>query len=471
MLNTLSRHYATAIQLAKLPVAHLQFERHIAPENVAATYTLYTKPHPRYRVIQYKSWGAALIDLHDCGTRDGYFERIKAKNFGAWHAKRARARGYVLAEIDRNAHVDAIHAINTSVEQRQGRPMDDKYLEKQQQFDCLDNFSYFGVFNAEGKLMSYATVGWYGNFSAFSQLMGYRNNDGIMHLMVAEIIGRLIDEGKVRYVMYDTFFGALPGLRQFKTVLNRIYSDYLMPSRLPEYAGLLQEARDAGYAQLSVRDFLRVPAGAARRPTIVHRHDIDSDTRTAAKMFALETRLGVTSSFYFRLSTLDYGLMREIEAYGSEASYHFEEVADYAKRHHLKDAGEVRRRFPAIRAEFLANLERIEGALALKLRTVASHGDFANRRLRVINHEILEDRDFRARCGIACETYDPDLLAQFDLYISDRPPPVFHHPLAPRAALGKYRCICFLTHPVQWETNWRETTRCNVRRLVEGIAW
>ncbi|HEU4776837.1 MAG TPA: hypothetical protein VFS95_08425, partial [Telluria sp.] len=87
------------------------------------------------------------------------------------------------------------------------------------------------------------------------------------------------------------------------------------------------------------------------------------------------------------------------------------------------------------------------------------------------NHEILQDAEFRARCGIACEAYDPDLLAQFDLYISDRPYPVYFHPLDPMSALGRYRCVCLLTHPVQWETNWRESTRCNVRRLVEGLAW
>ena len=273
-----------------------------------------------------------------------------------------------------------------------------------------------------------------------------------------------------------------------KTFINRLYSDYLMPSRLPEYEGLLQAARDAGYAQLSLRDFLgrggahgaaasaptdvdstvKCDAGA---PTMVHRHDIDSDVRTAAKLFAIETRKGVTSSFYFRLSTLDYGLMREIEAYGSEASYHFEEVADFAKRHHLRQAADVRRRFPEIQADFLANLDTIQNALGMQLRTVASHGDFANRRLKIINNEILRDPAFRARCGILWEAYDADVLSRFDLYISDRPAPVYYYPVAPRAALGKYRSVCFLTHPVQWETNWRETTRCNARRLFEGLAW
>jgi hypothetical protein len=255
-----------------------------------------------------------------------------------------------------------------------------------------------------------------------------------------------------------------------KTIFRRIYSDYLMPSRMADYDALLQLAQQAGYRQISVRDFVLEQAGDGLR-TLVHRHDIDSDLRTAAKMFEVETRHGIKASYYFRLSTLDVGFMRAIEEYGSEASYHFEEVADFAKRHHIRDADVVRTRFPIIRAQFRQNLERIELALGRKIVTVASHGDFANRRLQVINNEILEDQAFRTRCGIACETYDKALLSRFDMYISDRPPPVLYHPMPPAAAFGRYQSICLLTHPVQWETNWRENTKCNMRRLFEGLAW
>ncbi len=146
-------------------------------------------------------------------------------------------------------------------------------------------------------------------------------------------------------------------------------------------------------------------------------------------------------------------------------------MADYAKRHHIKDAHVLRSRFPLIRAQFRRNLLTIEDRLGRKLSTVASHGDFANRRLHVINQEILEDQAFRARCGIACEVYDAALQRQFDLYISDLPHPHYFKPMAPGDALGLYHCICLLTHPVQWETNWCESTRCNVRRLIEGLAW
>lgn len=219
-MNLFSQHYATLKSLLQLPVARLRFDPRLEPVNVVSTYRYYTKRHPKFKLVQHKSWGAALIDLHRFDSRADYLATIKGKNCGAWHARRARARGYVLAEFDRNMHADAIHAIHNSESLRQGRPMDAKYQEKQTSFEVLANFHYFGVFDKDGKLMAYATIGRYGNFSSFAQLMGYRNNDGIMHLLVSDIVSRLIDARQVQYVMYDTYFGALPGMQQFKTVLG-----------------------------------------------------------------------------------------------------------------------------------------------------------------------------------------------------------------------------------------------------------
>jgi len=253
-----------------------------------------------------------------------------------------------------------------------------------------------------------------------------------------------------------------------KRILHRIYADYLMPSRLHEYEALLIAAKEAGYAQMSIRKFFR---GTKAKQVLIHRHDIDSDLRTARKMFDIECRHQVHASYYFRLCTLDIGFMREIEAAGSEASYHYEEIADFAKQHHLHDPSEVRRHFPALRDRFAVNVARITSALGRPLSTVASHGDFANRKLQIINHELLADASLRKRCGIECETYDEVLLSQFDMYISDRKYPVYYKPVSPLEALGNYPRICLLTHPVQWETNWIDNTRCNFRRLSEGIRW
>jgi hypothetical protein len=219
-MNPILRHYDTLRQLLRLPVASLHFDSRIEPDDIRKTYRYYTQRHPRYKIIGNKTMGAALIDLGRYTDAPAYLEDIAGKNRGAWHAKRARSRGYVCAEIERNEHIDAIHAINTSLDERQGRPMDEKYRERVERYERQPHFSYYGVLNPEGKLVAYANIGRYGNFSAFSQLIGIRNNDGIMHLLMVDIVARLLAEKQVRYVMYDTFFGAQPGLQQFKRVLG-----------------------------------------------------------------------------------------------------------------------------------------------------------------------------------------------------------------------------------------------------------
>jgi hypothetical protein len=219
-MHTLLRYYTILMQLVHLPVARLHFHRRIDPGHIPATYRYYTKRHPRYKIIRHKTVGAALIDLRDIDSRDKYMEQIKGKNCGAHHARRARSRGYVFAEIDRNRHVDDIHAINTSVENRQGRPMDLAYQEKTLHFEALQHFRYYGILSPDGQLMAYANLGFYGNFGAFSQLIGHRNNDGIMHLLIVEIVCQLIEQGQLQYLMYDTFFGAQPGMQQFKKILG-----------------------------------------------------------------------------------------------------------------------------------------------------------------------------------------------------------------------------------------------------------
>lgn len=208
------------MQVINLPVAKLCFHEYIDPHDIRQTYRAFTRPHPRFRIVRAKTIGAALIDLSRFGDRDAYLEQIKARNHGGHHARRARSRGYRFVDIDRNAYIDDIHAINTSLDVRQGRPMDEKYTCRRETFDTLPHFRYHGILDPTGKLVAYATLGIYGNFAAFSQMLGLRNNDGIMHLLLVEAVGRLIDEKQVRYIMYDTFFGAQPGMRAFKTILG-----------------------------------------------------------------------------------------------------------------------------------------------------------------------------------------------------------------------------------------------------------
>jgi hypothetical protein len=220
MTSKLSQLFNLALDISKLPVARLEFRLDLNPDAVRRMHAHFTKPHPRYKVFQNKSLGAALVDLKRFGGAEAYMENVKGRNSAGHHARKARSRGYAVVEIDKNDFVEDIHEINTSLDQRQGRPMDKAYQQKQVRFNPERNYKYFGVLNAAGRLTAYSDVGFFGNFVAFDRLLGLRNNDGAMHLMVTEIICRMIENHAYSYLMYDTFFGASPGLRTFKTMLG-----------------------------------------------------------------------------------------------------------------------------------------------------------------------------------------------------------------------------------------------------------
>lgn len=220
MVNKIKYFIDILIQLTRLPVAHLHFHLEINPDNVTSTYKYYTKPHTKYKIIKNKTLGAALVDLRKFSTQEEYLKNISGRNHGAQFAKKAKSRGYIFREIDRNNYIDDIHKINTSLETRQGTSMPEAYLKKNNNYESLKNFKYYGALNSEGKLMAYCNLGFYGNFAAFSRLLGYRNNDGAMHLLVTEVICDLLKDDAIKYLMYDTFFGAQPGLKTFKTILG-----------------------------------------------------------------------------------------------------------------------------------------------------------------------------------------------------------------------------------------------------------
>lgn len=223
MLSALSqlRHmWDILTAIAKLPHAQLQFDAALAPAEVSAAYDNFTRRHPRYRIIGNKTIGAALVDIEQFATPAHYRASIAERNWGGYFARRAQARGYRFASIERNRYADDIHAINQSMPERQGRPMAASYQDRTAHYTDRAHYRYYGVLDKSGKLMAYCELGTYGNFALFSRLLGYRNNDGIMHFMIVEIVSLLIAERRVRYAMYDTWFGASEGLRRFKTILG-----------------------------------------------------------------------------------------------------------------------------------------------------------------------------------------------------------------------------------------------------------
>ena len=217
MLSRLRTFLDLLVQIAKLPVAHLHFDLDLNPDDIRSTYKYFTKPHAKYKIFKNKSLGAALIDLRRFDTRKDYINTLSQ---GARDARKAISRGYIFCEIDRNNYINDIREINTSIEVRQGRPMDASYLEKSSYYEPAKNFKYYGVLDRDGRLMAYCNLGIYGNFAIFNQLLGYRSNNGIMHLLTTEAVCQYIGDSTIKYIMYDTYFGANPGLKKFKKIIG-----------------------------------------------------------------------------------------------------------------------------------------------------------------------------------------------------------------------------------------------------------
>lgn len=262
---------------------------------------------------------------------------------------------------------------------------------------------------------------------------------------------------------------------RYKSLLKsagmRFVANYVTKLGLREYEKLLMEAKKRGYQIISLGEFYNKisAAGQMRDKCFLNRHDIDIDLKTARKMFQIEKKMDITSTFYFRLSTLDISFMQEVKNYGSEVGYHFEEIASFAKEHKLKNKDELKSSLSEIRKLFLKNLNMIEASVGFKICSVASHGDFVNRSLGYATTEII-DETLKRKAGIEFEAYE--LLSYFDKYLSDAPYPEFWRRGSPFAAMKEGTwVICLLTHPSHWERNFWANTKANFKRVTEEIAW
>ena len=223
-------------------------------------------------------------------------------------------------------------------------------------------------------------------------------------------------------------------LKQF-TVLSRLYSEFMMKSRLEEHRCFLAFAIGCGYEVCSIPHFWRLTERGRIQPMdklLILRHDIDTDIETTRAMWRVERELGIKTSYFFRLSTVDLPLMREIEACGGSVGYHFEELATAAKRKGLKTREQVMEELPYMRDLFERNLTELRDQTQLPLRFVASHGDFANRRLGVPNWVILRDAAFRDRMNIELGAYDEACMRHVQSrHSDDKPYPTYWKPAPP----------------------------------------
>lgn len=128
--------------------------------------------------------------------------------------RRATELGYRFTSIDPLAELKPIRAINASLDARQGDPIDPAYLDPAALSAYFSRSTEFGILRTCGEVASVRRL--LGHGDALEQ--------GVMYLLLSETVRELMGArgtgGPVRWLMYDTWFGAAPGLRYFKDRLG-----------------------------------------------------------------------------------------------------------------------------------------------------------------------------------------------------------------------------------------------------------
>jgi hypothetical protein len=138
-------------------------------------------------------------------------------------ALRAERLGYVFAEVSFADHSDDIFVINTSMSERQGRPMSDGYTHRRQQGPlqahqtlCERHRTHtYGVLK-RGKLVAYMTLHRSGDLAMVSMILGHAEHfdAGIMFLLVQGAVGD--QAGRGGFFFYNLHSSGQDGLRWAK---------------------------------------------------------------------------------------------------------------------------------------------------------------------------------------------------------------------------------------------------------------
>ena len=187
-------------------------------------YRTFTSRHARFPLVQRKRWGIGLLELPP--AFDDYFE-APDRSLLRRKVRRAQKKGYRYDRFLARSRLEELLAINASAPERQGRAMDEAYLDAEAFGRSLDRCPEFrGVFDADGTVVAYAEVPVCGDLFLLARLLGHEDHldEGVMYLLISEIVREMTERraetGHPAWGMYDTMVGAGEGLRFFKERLG-----------------------------------------------------------------------------------------------------------------------------------------------------------------------------------------------------------------------------------------------------------
>ena len=243
-----------------------------------------------------------------------------------------------------------------------------------------------------------------------------------------------------------------------------------MRDRTCKLLELLIKFRDNGYIFTTIEAFAE--RKVKKEKIVILRHDIDTDKEYAFKLAQFEKELGITGTYYFRLNTWDDKIIENLSENDFEVSYHYEEIATYIKKNKIKNSLDVFTNMQEIRDECFKNIVNIRKRSGLPIKTVASHGDFINRKIGITNTLIFKSSEFRKQCNIICEAYDYIIEGNLDIRLADRRyPELWDKNIDEKILKENKSIILILIHPRQWRSNIICNFNEDIKRLIEEMKY
>jgi hypothetical protein len=185
-------------------------------------------------------------------------------------------------------------------------------------------------------------------------------------------------------------------------------------------------------------------------------------------MFEMERNAGITSTYYFRFSTIDLQLIHEMVNGGFEVGLHYETIADYIRENGCTDKRQIN--VEQMRERLVEEIKKFENIIGCKTISCCSHGAYENTKLGISNN-VLTEKQNMDDFGLKFEAYSAELYEKnIDCHIMDSSVLFnygFSYQDTPVTAINENKQnIVLLTHPAHW---FYDNPACQIRALRAWI--
>lgn len=233
-----------------------------------------------------------------------------------------------------------------------------------------------------------------------------------------------------------------------RNFLNQII---IFNNRMDYYDLYIRLAKAKGYVVTSYVDYLTKYKDTNKKVLIL-RHDIDKISNGTHMMFDIERKNHVKATYYFRWSTYDPKLIKEIYDQGFEVGLHYETIATYCiKNRKNRVTTQDIQKCKAILKDEIKEFRNISG---IDIKTISAHGTPVNKAVGVLNNVLVDEQSYKDY-GIVGEAYDKDIIKNYvRSYICDNYI-LFKYGFLYKAnpidsILKNAKVIEFLSHPHHW---------------------